>query len=78
MTSNDIQRRRCREHPRRTFHRGKIFVILKKGVGDLVRSAVTIRFVVGSKDVLGYSSNSERRVANYGEIRQNIIITIIT
>ena len=28
--------------PRRTFHRGKIFVILKKGVGDLVRSAVTI------------------------------------
>ena len=39
---------------------------------------VGFRFVVGSKDVLGYSSNSERRVANYGEIRQNIIITIIT
>ena len=44
MTSNDIQRR-CRDvgnTPRRTFHRGKIFVILKKGVGDLVWSAVTI------------------------------------
>ena len=31
--------------PRRTFHRGKIFVILKKGVGDLVRSAVTMLLI---------------------------------